>query len=106
MKTLREAASQRTRLFSLARIEVKVGYMRPGGTVSLTEGYGGRGVMMTFSNFRRSLLFYKLNSPLLELAAQIFPDGGTAFSTGGPGFPGHPTGATPGNVYLKCDEFS
>ncbi|GBN38412.1 hypothetical protein AVEN_153706-1 [Araneus ventricosus] len=32
MKTLREAANQRARLFSLARIEVKVGYMRPGLT--------------------------------------------------------------------------
>ncbi|GBN26955.1 hypothetical protein AVEN_268734-1 [Araneus ventricosus] len=29
MKTLREAANQRARLFSLARIEVKVGYMPP-----------------------------------------------------------------------------
>ncbi|GBN61376.1 hypothetical protein AVEN_109117-1 [Araneus ventricosus] len=30
MKTLREAANQRARLFSLSRFEVKVGYMLPG----------------------------------------------------------------------------
>ncbi|GBO35789.1 hypothetical protein AVEN_66097-1 [Araneus ventricosus] len=30
METLREAANQRARLFSLARVEVKVGYMQPG----------------------------------------------------------------------------
>ncbi|GBM21563.1 hypothetical protein AVEN_85366-1 [Araneus ventricosus] len=33
MKTLRQAANQRTRLFSLSRIEVKVGYMPPGASI-------------------------------------------------------------------------
>ncbi|GBM53329.1 hypothetical protein AVEN_259313-1 [Araneus ventricosus] len=54
MKTLREAANQRARLFSMARIEVKVGYMLP-GTNPLAER-----VFFLKSNLKASWKAYQL----------------------------------------------
>ncbi|GBN25626.1 hypothetical protein AVEN_121686-1 [Araneus ventricosus] len=71
MKTLREAANQRARLFSMARIEVKVGYMLPGPRVPKNKSWKHemREVLPAmFSKFSEKLnTFIKFKRTILEL---------------------------------------